>query len=248
MPLPLVDPISIRDEVTRLVERLEDLRDSAGTPGSPEDTSEQRRLSSALADALDTLHRRECSVERDSGESEPSLGELGDHALDLLTRLAYLARSEELAAEADALERLTLPLACCIARGGGELTHIAPVVNAVASLAGELRDPEELLGLFRMADDVFHAVSIRVSDSAGGSEASRSWRLLVIHRAILATRTQETVLMEQAFDALLEQAPEAAVAFFREGIEQMDARGYPPTARLVMQRYYEACGRSRRLH
>ncbi len=246
--LPLADPVYIRDEVARLVERLEDAREDARWAASGHEPSEQRRLTDALANVLDALQQRERGTQMASGEPEPTLGDLGDHAIDLLARLAEIAGRMQLSDEADALYQLTLPLACCVARGGGELTHIGPVVNAAAALANALRDPAEVALLFRMTDDVFHAVSPRISDAQAGSEAERTWRVLIINRAVIATRTQQPTLMQSAFDTLVELAPSDAAGFFREGMEQMDALDYPLQVRTVMQRYYNAHGGDRRLH
>ena len=246
--LPLADPVSIRDEVARLVERLQDARDDARRSDPAQEPSEQQRLTDALANVLDALQQRERGTDTGQGGPEPTLGDLGDHAIDLLARLAAIARRMQLHTEADALDRLTLPLACCVARGGGELTHIGPVVDAAAVLADALRDPAELAVLFRMTDDVFHAVSPRVSDAQAGSQGQRAWRLLIINRAIIATRTHQPALMESAFSTLIEQAPDDAARFFRERMEQMEALDYPAAVRIVMERYYDAQTGGRRLH
>jgi len=246
--LLLADPVSIRDEVARLVERLEDARDDVRRPDPTREPSEQQRLTDVLADVLDALQQRERGTDTRLGGPEPTLGDLGDHAIDLLARLAEIARRMQLDAEADALHRLTVPLACCVARGGGELTHIGPVVNAAAALTNTLRDPAEIAVLFRMTDDVFRAVSLRVSDARAGSEGQRAWRLLIITRAIMATRTQQPALMENAFATLIEQMPDDAAGFFREGMEKMEALDYPAAVRIVMQRYHDAQVGARRLH
>jgi hypothetical protein len=246
--LQFADPVSIRDEVARLVERLEDAReDDRGSP-STQEPSEQQRLTDALANVLDALQQRERGTDRESGGREPTLGDLGDHAIDLLARLAEIARRMQMSDEADALYQLIFPLACCVARGGGELTHIGLVVNAAAAHADALRGPAEFAVLFRMTDDVFHAVSPRVSDAPAGSDTERAWRLLIINRAVVATRTHQPALMKRAFDTLIEFAPDDAAGFFRQGMEQMESLEYPAAARRVMQSYYDAEVGDRRLH
>ncbi|MGB5830538.1 MAG: hypothetical protein WBG92_00910, partial [Thiohalocapsa sp.] len=220
--VPVPDPVYIRDEIARLAEILSE----AGNDSRDAESAEPLRLTDALSDVLDALQRRERSQnehDADAGimTSEPSLGDLGDHAVSLLSQLSRMARRMHLEDEADALEALMLPLACCVARAGGELTQIAPVVNAAAALASRFREPEEVTGLFRMTDDVFHGVSPRVSDAPPGSEDARAWRVLIINRAIMATRTHKPAFMEDAFDTLVEYAFDDAAAFFREGMEQM---------------------------
>lgn len=251
--LPLPDPVFIRDEIMRLAELLAEACD--------DDFVEPRRLTETLSNVLDTLQCRERSANEPNFDEEPDpsvhttahakglpLGELGDHAVDLLAQLADTARRIQLAEEADALDALLLPLACCVARAGGELTRISPVVNAAAAMANTLWEPNDITSLFRMIDEVFHAVSPKISDAAAGTEDARIWRVLVINRAIMATRTHRPALMETAFDSLIEHATDDAAAFFREGMGQMDALDYPAAVRIVMQRYHDAWSTRRRLH
>jgi hypothetical protein len=243
--LQIPNPVSIRDEVARVAERLREACDES--PASELEDSEG--LSNALLNVLDALRQRAHppNPERLS-RAEPRLGDLGDHGIDLLDWLAKLARRVKLEADAEMLERLTLPLACCVARAGGEISRIGPVVNAAAALAKTLRDPKELTELYRLTDDVAQAVSLRIAEAPAGSDDGRAWRVLVLVRAIVATRSHQPALMEAAFDALLEALPGDAPGFFREGMEQMDALDYPPAVRAVMQRYYDAWGMDRRLH
>ncbi len=44
--------------------------------------------------------------------------------------------------------------------------------------------------------------------------------------------------MEEAFETLVQNLPEDAPAFFREGMGRMEAPNYPPRVREVMERYY----------
>ncbi|MCF7984489.1 MAG: hypothetical protein K9L70_08810 [Thiohalocapsa sp.] len=241
--LPVIDPISIRDEIERATERLKSVREEARAGDMPD----PHGLITALSDLLDMLQQRWRSAD-DPVDGQPPLGRLGDHGIDLLSRLADVARQLHLTDEAAALDKLTLPLACCIARGGGELTNIAPVVDAAAALANVLREPRDMTELYRIMDDVALGVSPRVTETSAASDSAPAWRLLVINRAIVATRTHEPTLMEAAFDALLEHCPGEAPDFFREGMGQMDALDYPPRVRAVMLRYHNLLSQPKRLH
>ena len=64
------------------------------------------------------------------------------------------------------------------------------------------------------------------------------WRVLNLNRAIVATHTHNPRVMEEAFETLLQNLPEDAPAFFREGMGRMEALNYPPRVREVMERYY----------
>jgi hypothetical protein len=167
-----------------------------------------------------------------------ALGELGEYGLKLLAELASCASRLDQDAQAIAAESLALPFALYMARRGAELSLLEPVVNAVAALANHLSDPLELAHLFALIGEIVDAVSPSVSQDTDRSDPRRPWRLLLLNRAIVATRSHKPALMEVAFDAILEHLPEDAARFFEEGMAQMDALDYPPHVRAVMERYY----------
>ena len=76
----------------------------------------------------------------------------------------------------------------------------------------------------------------------------RPWRLLNLNRAIVATRTHQPEVMEEAFSALAAQLPDDAPGFFTQGMEQMELLNYPPQVREVMDRYYKKWNVNRSLH
>ncbi len=169
----------------------------------------------------------------------PDIKAIGDHALDVLSRLAALAGRLHRPQEAMGIEALALPLACWIARNGGELSHLPPIVNAAAALANSVKEPTQLERLYTLLSEIVGAVSPRVSQDTTSRDPTRPWRILVLNRAIVATRSHQPILMEEAFEALIEQLPDDAPDFFREGMEQMEALNYPQQVRVVMQRYYD---------
>jgi hypothetical protein len=77
-----------------------------------------------------------------------------------------------------------------------------------------------------------------VAQDVGRTEPQRPWRVLLLNRAIVATRSHRPALMEVAFDDVVEHLPQEAARFFEEGMAQMDALDYPPQVRAVMERYY----------
>jgi hypothetical protein len=72
--------------------------------------------------------------------------------------------------------------------------------------------------------------------------------VFLLNKAIVATRSHQPALMDEAFDALADQLPEEAPDFFREGMGQMDALDYPAEVRAVMERWYEQWCSKRVLH
>jgi hypothetical protein len=173
---------------------------------------------------------------------------LGDHGIDLLARLASLAGRLQLPHRARAIEELALPLACWIARRGGELGYLGPIVDGAANLANRLALSSELGQLYGLLTEVVNAVSPRISQDTTSSDPSRPWRVLLLNRAIVATRSHLPALMEESFESIVEFLPDDASAFFREGMEQMDALNYPPHVRTVMERYHKRWGGQRVLH
>ena len=243
--LPAVEFIAVRDEVNRLASLLRDaFDDAADADETPPDV-----LVDALTDAIDAVR---CQSQGDQGGTDAGvnrqLARLCNHGIDLLARLSAQAGRlgrGDLAAD---WEQLTLPYACCAARRGGEIGQLEPVANAAANLASRLQDPRELEVLHGMLDEIVQAVSPRVSEAAPPSEAGRAWRVLILNRAIVASRTLKPSLMQAAFVALVEQMPDAAPDFFREGMAQMQSLDYPAPVKDLLRRYYETWCQPRQLH
>ena len=147
-----------------------------------------------------------------------------------------------------AASALALPLACWIARRGGELAHPAPVVNAAGALANSTKAPDELATLYGLMSEVVDALSPKVTQDSELADSTRPWRVLLLNRAIVATRSHRPDLMESAFRAVVEALPGDAPEFFREAMGQMEALNYPPQVRAVVQRYADAWCLRRTLH
>lgn len=248
--LPPIDISYIAEELRMLSDELVDAyEDRKG-----DTATEPQILLEALADLFEGLRRLEDdgAVPRSIDEPTPSrskdLRTLGDQGIDLLARLAALANRLLSPQQAHTIEELALPLACWIARRGGELGYLTPVVEGAASLANRIRRPSELGQLYGLLTEVIDAVDPRISQDEGAADPSRPWRMLLLNRAIVATRAHRLELMEEAFEAVVEYLPDDAPAFFREGMEQMDTLNYPPQVRKVMQRYHEQCSGQRVLH
>jgi hypothetical protein len=251
--LPPVDIHSIAEEIARLGEEVQGLAEDSRESLEPQPGV----LTDGLAALLDTLAEAEASTITGSGPAlrrhsavEPE--GLLTHGLDLLSRLAGLAARLGQPQLAQAIEGLSLPLACWLMRRGVELLHPEPVVNAAAALANNLREPDDLAALYALMSEVVEGVSPgETQDSEGdgqGTVANRPWRVLLLNRAIVATRSHRPSLMVEAFQAVCEHLPEDAPTFFREGMGQMEALNYPQPVRDVMDRYYGLWCAGQRLH
>ena len=76
----------------------------------------------------------------------------------------------------------------------------------------------------------------------------RPWRVLNLNYGIVATRSHQPELIEQAYDALIANLPQDARQFFKEGKQQMDLVGYPEEVREVVERYNNMWGSESPLH
>ncbi|MEA3275737.1 MAG: hypothetical protein U9Q81_10700 [Pseudomonadota bacterium] len=247
--IPAVDIATIAEELRshsgEIIETFEDQDRATDT--------DPRVLVDALEELFNSLRRlaREDPpglVQAQALPDENNVQALGDYGIRLLARLAGVAGRLRLPQQARRVEELTLPFACWIARQGGELSNLSPVVNGAAGLANSLKESAELAHLYGLLSEVANAVSPQVSQDTASTDPTRPWRILLLNRAIVATRSHRTALMEEAFESLIEHLPDDAPDFFREGMEQMDALNYPPHVRAVMQRYYAQWSGQRVLH
>jgi len=232
------------EQAERLLDHLQ-----AQPAGSPEQDDPQR-LIGAMSDLCKLLREAEACQAGESTEtacSPEELEALGNFGLQLLNDLSELAAKAELADCARELENLCLPLGVWIARHGVEIQQLAPVVNALAWHANQTRSPEDMQVLYGLATEIVEAVNPHLSE-VGTCGDLHPWRLLLINRAIVATRTHQPSLMEPAFTAVVEQLPEDAPRFFAEGMQQMDRVGYPEPVREVMRRFHALFSEKHTLH
>jgi hypothetical protein len=245
--LPPVDITYVAQEARRLCAELAqcwtDMGDEAAKAESlgPDELCDALRLTLAALDQTDPA-----VVVGVIGAPDPSA--LGDRCIDLLARLAALAGRLRLPQHARQVEALSLPLACWIARRGGELGHLAPVADAAGALANSIKAPGELATLYGLMTEVADALSPRITQETDAADAARPWRVLLLNRAIVATRSHRPDLMERAFQAIVEVLPGDAPDFFREAMGQMEALNYPPQVRALVQRYADAWCERRTLH
>ena len=231
--------------------------ETAAAPAGPDPAD----LCQSLQGLLDALHRRiprpTCRTPGpDAYGTDPADQDPGARtsapwrtmASKLLTRLAALAGRLHLPLHARRVEGLALPLACWAARRGGELCHPPPAVNAAAAWANSLKAPEELATLYGLMSELIDALSPRLTQDRDALDPNGPWRILLLNRAIVATRSHRPALMELAFQAIVEALPAAAPDFFREALGQMEALDYPPQVRAVVQRYADAWCTRRTLH
>ena len=147
--------------------------------------------------------------------------------------------SDQLAAAPEPIEQLSLSLAFWVIRHQGELRSGGLVVNGLARLANKTGDQTALRWLFHTMGEILDALPATVGRSeALHRDASDARRILLLNRAIVATRALSPTLMNSSFADVAEELPENAPGFFREGMEQVRIQNYPEEVSAVIERYH----------
>lgn len=247
MAIPPPDIRYVAEQLDVLAEALIDCWDGSDTSDLPVSPT---ALCEAMEQLLVVLRGHEEGVA--SGDEtfqlqEKELAEMVSYGIQMFAEAAGQANRRGQNETAEALESLSLPLALWGARHGTELNQLEPVVNTLARLANQLHEPAVMSRLYHAMDTIAQSTSPRIAqlDDDG---PKHPWRVLVLNRAIVATRSHRPQLMQSAFDAVVELLPEEATRFFAEGMGQMDAAGYPDHVRAVMQDYYLRHAGNRTLH
>ena len=215
---------------------------------SSEETPEQ--LLAAMEQAIDVMERADADKATRNGKmvlSATDVTEIGDYALGLLE--AIVERVESVSGhQSRELSRLAIPIALWIAQHGGHINKLELVVNSLAAWANELQDTIQIADLVGVIRQIIDATSAEVSQDLDQSNPMRPWRIINLNYGIVATRSHDPTLMEEAFALLVKNLPQDARAFFREGMQQMDSVGYPEEVREVVERYQQMWGSGNTLH
>lgn len=215
------------------------------------DETDPETLWNAFQQLLLALHK--CDG-RDDGRDPlhaSEISELGDYGLNMLLDLERIATGLALTTPRDNLEKLSVDLGLWVARHDGELTTLDLIVNGVAKTANRLRRQADLERLFFIVEEVLEAVNPTLQSEASqlsDNPEQGPWKVLLMNRAIIATRALAPAMMDKAFTDILEQIPETAPGFFAEAIEQIELRGYPPPVAEVITRFYQLTTVPKTLH
>ena len=164
---------------------------------------------------------------------------LGEYGMSLLADLAQWAALLEQTRAKQQLDSLAVPLAQWTARHGGEIHSLEAVVNALAALANTTADAALLAQLASLMGEISAATSAAIKQDLEKGNPGRPWRVLMLNRAIVATRSFSPQLMRGAFDDLVGYLPGDASEFFRQGMQQVDMMQAPQEVRDLMQEYFK---------
>ncbi|MEW8246613.1 MAG: hypothetical protein AB2768_11370 [Candidatus Thiodiazotropha endolucinida] len=201
-----------------------------------------------LMELLEILSGQVDSTREIPHPSLNELSELGDYGIQLLVDFSTVAAGLKMPQESEEMEDLTLPMALWLVRHKGELRTLEPVINSLARLANRFREPSQLRQLYELSMELIKALEPTMQQEHVRLEKAQPWSILLMNQAIIATRSYQPELIEEAYQTLCRLLPDQAPDFFREGMEQMDALNYPQQVREVVEKYYNLWGQPRTLH
>lgn len=117
-----------------------------------------------------------------------------------------------------AIAHLTVRVALWGLRHGLVLTVPEPVANALAHISNAAGSKAELSAVFGVMQVVIDNVRPSLEADLERSNPQRPWRLLHVNLAITAVRTEDSRLMELAFDALDGALPDERAGFYAEAL------------------------------
>ena len=242
MRIPTGDFDSFRSGIQRVLDDLARSPEAAALR-TPQGTGVDL-LSEAFRQLVDVMARVEADS-RGYDENPPGhaagaedVTELGEYGFRLQESLAALVNRAEQAELRNSVAGLTVDLALWIAAHGGRLDSIETLVDALAQIANRTADPGELGQLNSVMNRIIDAVSPVIREDLEKINPGRPWRVLLLNRGIVATRSHDPARMEEAFSFLIHHLPEDAPGFFAAGMQQMEALDYPPHVRRVMEKYH----------
>ena len=180
------------------------------------------------------------------GELAGNATELGDFAFRLIDQTEHVlpATPEHLTQYA----ALDVGFAYWVARHGGVVRDLVPLVDRMALLANRTQSPDLLADLVTVMLALVDAAAPTHASDLDRSNPGRPWRLLHLNLGIVATRSRRPDLMELAFARLVTHLPEDAAQFFHQGMQQIERVDYPESVRTVMQDYFTRWGGKPALH
>ncbi len=120
-------------------------------------------------------------------------------------------------------------LAVSIARFGAKLDTLEPVADSFSVLADETHEPARAATLGHLMEEAIDAFNPMYAPTGASRTMFLKW-------GSVATRSQDTTLMQRAFDRMAQVIPGDLPAFFREATAQTD---HPEEVKAVLQSYYD---------
>jgi len=202
-----------------------------------------KELLQAVHKSIDIMQRLDADIQAGKNDIEvQDISQIGDYMLSLLMALGDVAAHQGQSQNMLHLHRLSLPVAVWISQYKGEIKQLEIIVNAIATLANEIKKPRKLAEFAAVLEQIVAHVSADIRRDLEAANNMRPWLVLNMNWGIVATRSHDVDVMKRVFDALLKNIPVEAKQFFEEGMQQMQVVNYPAHVREVMQQYHQTLG------
>jgi hypothetical protein len=191
-----------------------------------------------LASALSDFFQLAAGLEHEGQQPDNEvMTELARYALDLLDRLSYQLRQLDIHDQRDAIACVFVSVAVWMARRNATLENLDGAADGFANLINSESDPNKLVRLSQMVDEVLEAASDELRIDQDRSNPWRPWRVLNLNAGIAATRALDTETMRTTFDKMGRRLPYDMPGFFADGKRQMGVQNVPQAVRDVMNQY-----------
>lgn len=208
------------------------------------------QMVAALKSNIDIMQRVDADYQA-SGVDSISLediNQIGEYAMTLVSELAVVAANRGLQRVMIELTRLSIPVSGWLVNHKGTIASLDIVVNAIASYANELTEPEMLEQLCHYIKNIMLAIDDDIKRDLEATNPMRPWRILNLNWGIVATRSHKAELIDDVYAQLMKNIPADIHGFITEAMQQMDIIGYPDHVRKVVAKYYSSLGYDQALH
>lgn len=204
----------------------------------------------ALKSNIDIMQRVDSDYQANGVDSISlsEINQIGEYAITLISELAMLAANRGLQQTMIELSRLSVPVSSWLVNHKGKIAELDILVNAIASYANELTEPEMLEQLCHHIENIMLAIEEDVKRDMEATNPMRPWRILNLNWGIVATRSHNAALIDKVYAQLKENIPADIHGFITEAMQQMDIIGYPDHVRQVVAKHYGALGHNQALH
>jgi len=200
-------------------------------------------LLTASLESIDIMKRVDADMSAGNSDiNAEDITQIGDYMLSLLMNLGDLAAQQSQSQNMLYLHRLSLPVAMWVSQYQGEIKQLEIIVNAIATLANEIKEPRKLAEFAELIEKIVTHVNADIRRDLEAANQMRPWLILNMNWGIVATRSHDVAMMKRVFDAMINNIPVEAKQFFAEGMQQMEVVNYPPHVREVMQQYHQTLG------
>jgi len=203
-------------------------------------------LDTKIVEGLIQLYTIGTNIEDPHSETainHDDITQVGEYGFNLLTELLQWAHKNHLDTFAKSARELVLSLALWITQYKGEIRTLEPVVDALTQIANKTVDTVQLTEIVTIMDRIiFHCSSV-IKNDPEKINPLRPWRVIHLNRAITATRSHDTELMQRVFQELVNAFPDDVADFFSEGVHEMDRLNYPDPVRAVLYEFFDRYSR-----